>query len=122
MKPGFITLNLNQTFKANNGNTLVLHIPNKFNEVVSVGKMMTSAFFCYSENLNMIDYLEKGEAMIGLQYASELRLLNDITKSKCRRMLKTHVLLHLVNAPAQTAQFAVGEVLNFLLILFTQQT
>ena len=62
MKPGFTTSNWNLRFKANSGNTLILH-PKEFKQTMSVGKVMASVFWD-SECVIMIDYLEKKKLLM----------------------------------------------------------
>ena len=60
----------------------------EFKRVQSVGKVMTS-LFCDCEGVLMIDYLQKGLKTLNREYyASNLRQLKEVIKSKRRGKLR----------------------------------
>ena len=74
----------------------------------------------------MIGYLEKGKAINGKYYASELRQLKEAIKLKYREKLRACVILLQENVPIHTDQVAVAEAANcsfeLLSILLIYQT
>ena len=72
---------------------------------------MASIFF-YSEDVIMIDHLEKTKTISGQKYASKLGQLKKVIKSKRRGKLRAGKLLLQDKVLVHIAQVAVAEIAN----------
>ena len=103
MKPWLTPLNLNQRFKANFVNTLVLY-PSK--EVQGNSICWQNDGFCFLRFwwYNHERQPGKWKTINGQYYAPKLKQLKEAIKLKCRGKLKADVLLLQDNVPIHTAQ------------------
>ena len=90
--------------------------PKNFKWVASVGKVMASIFWV-CEGVIMVDFLQKGQTINRIYYASEVRQLKEAINTKRRGKLRSGILLLQDNAPVHTAQVAMAtERCSFVLL------
>jgi len=82
--------------------------PVKARVAPSAGKVMASIFWD-ARGVLLLDFLQKGETVTGVYYATLLDKLRVAMKEKRRGMLKKGVMLHADNAPAHSSAVAMAK-------------
>jgi len=85
--------------------------PKKAKTVYSAGKIMATVFWD-SQEIILIDYLEKGTTITGAYYSSLLNRLKTELQEKRPRLAHKKVLFHHDNAPAHTSAIVVAKLME----------
>jgi len=82
--------------------------PKKAKTVLSVEKVMVTVFWD-SQEIILIDYLQKNKAITGEYYATLLDRLKEELKKKRPRLARQKVFFHQDNAPSHKATVAMAK-------------
>ena len=93
--------------KINSGNILGLRLSKRSSELHLLAMWWPLSSLTVREC--MIDFLKKGQTIIGAYCASVLRQLKQTIKTKRRRKLRSCILLLQVNSPVHTLQVTMTE-------------